>query len=400
MMGTKKIMTPTHEHLNINFKNMNTIKILSIAFLVFLLAGCKDDEGFNDVSVTAVKQFYEPTDGRSVILQSSGSMYFEWEKASSEDNSIVYYDVLFDEANGDFSDPVYILTSDNKGIATGATVTHKTLNKIAALAGIELAEEGTLKWTVRSSRGLNFALAEESRMVKVVRINSVDDLEGGTLYITGAGSEDGQQLKSTGTIGEYEIYTKLDANEPYYFYSTLSGTTRTFVINDDQASFKETFETPEGTTVDETSVYRITLDFEAAAASIEKIEKIELVVSWTQRKNAFTYISKGVWELQDYNVQLTATDWGFDERYKIVFTVDGQEEHWGQKGPHFDDRPSINRAGYRDMGPTEGGQWGGSHFKFPSELCDGADLDKYTTDVTISMTADKNYTHDFTNITP
>jgi hypothetical protein len=374
-----------------------------IAFLVsllVLLTGCKDDDEFKNVSVTPVRQFYEPTDGRSVILQSSGSMYFEWEKATAEDNSIVYYDVLFDKAEGDFSDPVYIVTSDNKGIATGATITHKILNKIAALAGVELAEEGTLKWTVRSSRGLNFALAEESRTVTVVRINSVDDLEGGTLYITGAGSEDGQQVKATGTIGEYEIYTKLDAGEPFHFYSTLSGTTRTFVINDNETSFKETFTTPEGITVDETGVFRIRLDFEAAAASIEKIDKLEIVVSWPQRRTEFTYTSKGVWELQDYNVQLTSTSWGFDERYKIVFTINGQEEHWGQKGPHFDDRPNLNRAGYRDMAPTEGGQWGGSQFKFPNELCDGADLDKYTTDVTISMTADKNYTHDYTNITP
>lgn len=400
MMGTKIMKPQTQEHLNFNFKNMNTIKILSMAFLVFLLAGCKDDEGFNNVSVTAVKQFYEPTDGRSVVLQSSGSMYFEWEKATAADNSIVYYDVLFDKASGDFSNPVYVVTSDNKGIATGATVTHKTLNKIAALAGIELGEPGTLKWTVRSSRGLNFALAEESRTVSVVRINSVDDLEGGTLYIAGEGSEEGQQLKSTGAIGEYEIYTKLDANEPYYFYSTLGETTRTFVINDNETSFRETFSTPEGTTVDQTGVYRIRLDFGAAAASIEKIDKLELVVSWTQRKNAFTYVSNGVWELKDYNVQLTPTDWGFDERYKLVFTIEGQEEHWGQKGPHFDDRPGINRAGYRDMAPTDGGQWGGSHFKFPNELCDGSDLDKYTTDVTVSMTADKNYTHDFSNIRP
>jgi hypothetical protein len=392
--------------ININSKNMNTInkKLLApIAFLVSVLAvltGCKDDDSFKNVSVTPVNQFYEPVNNRHVILQSAGSMYFEWEKATAQDNSIVYYDVLFDKEGGDFSNPVYVVTSDNKGISTGATVTHKTLNKIAARAGIELAEEGTLKWTVRSSRGLNFSLAGESRTMTLVRINSVDDLEGGTLYITGEGSEDGQQVKPTGAIGEYEIYTKLEAGKPYYFYSTLSGTERTFVINSNKTSFKETNTTPDGATVDETGVYRIVLDFEAAAASIEKISKLELVVSWTLRRSELTYTSNGVWELKDYNVQLASTSWGFDERYKIVFTIDGAEEHWGQKGPHFDDRPALNRPGYRDMAPTEGGQWGGSQFKFPSELCDGSNLSKYTTDVTVSMTAGKNYTHDFTNIRP
>ena len=374
---------------------------LPVVFLVLafgLLTGCNDDNEFKDVSVTAVGEFYEPADSRYIVLQPSGSMYFEWERAHAEDNSIVYYDVLFDEADGDFSDPLYIIASDNKGISSGATVTHKTLNKVAAMAGIELAEEGTLKWTVRSNRGLNFAMADESRTVTLIRINSVDDLEGATLYITGEGSEDGQEVKATGAVGEYEIYTKLEAGQPYYFYSVLSETERTFVLNEDGESFKETFTTPEGATVSETGVYRIVLDFEAAAAKIEKISKLELVISWTQAKGEFTYTSKGVWELNDYNVQLTSTDWGFDERYKLVFTIDGQEEHWGQLGPHFDDRPNLNREGYRDMAPTDGGQWGGSQFKFPNELCDGADLDRYTTDVTVSMTAEGNYTHDFTNI--
>lgn len=384
---------------------MNTIneKILApIAFLVSvfsILTSCKDDDSFKNVSVTSVNQFYEPVNNKYVVLQSSGSIYFEWEKATAQDNSIVYYDVLFDTEDGDFSDPIYVVTSDNKGISTGATITHKTLNKIAALAGIELAEEGILKWTVRSSRGLSFSLAEESRMITLIRINSVDDLEGGTLYITGEGSEDGQQVKSTGAIGEYEIYTKLEAGKPYYFYSTLSGTERTFVINDNKTSFKETNTTPEGATVAETGIYRIALDFEAAAASIEQISKLELVVSWTQSKSELTYVSKGVWELKSYNVQLTSTSWGFDERYKLVFTIDGAEEHWGQLGPHFDSRPDIDRPGYRDMAPTDGGQWGGSQFKFPEQLCDANDLDRYFTDVTVSMTADKNYTHDFTNIT-
>ena len=60
---------------------------------------------------------------------------------------------------------------------------------------------------------------------------------------------------------------------------------------------------------------------------------------------------------KEYNVQLFATDWGFDERYKIIFTINEQEEAWGQLGPEFGERPVIDRPGYRDMAPTETGQW-------------------------------------------
>lgn len=382
-------------------KNKILASVSMLVLTLGLFSACEENENFRDANVTAVEKLYEPADEKYTSLQSSGSMYFEWEKAYSDDNSVVYYEVLFDIEDGDFSDPVYIVTSDNKGLSTGATVTHKTMNKIATLAGIELAQIGTLKWTVRSGRGIKFQMAEEIRTISLVRLNSIDDLEGGDLFITGEASEEGQQFKATSTIGVYQIYTKLEAGKAYSFYSEVAGTKRTFQINDDQTSFRETYTEPEGTTVGETSAYRITLDFEAASARIEKISKLELVVSWSQRKSELTYQAGGVWKMTAYNVQLTATSWGFDERYKFVFIIDGQEEHWGQFGPHFDDRPSINRAGYRDMAPTEGGQWGGSQFKFPTELCDGSNLSRYYTDVTVYMTqtADGNYTHDFTNIT-
>jgi hypothetical protein len=245
-------------------------------------------------------------------------------------------------------------------------------------------------------------MAGESRTLNLMRINSVEELQG-PLHITGEGSEDGQKFKATADQGVYELYTKLEAGKPYYFYSLLGNTRREFVIHE-EGKFKETGETPEPIKVSTTGTYRIRLNFQAAASSVEKIDKLELVVSWTQRRTEIPYFSKGVWKLEDYNVQLATAPWGFDERYKIVFTINGKEEHWEQLAvPHFDPRPPINMAGYRDMkraDDNETDQWGGSQFKFPNELCDGGNLSKYTADVTVSMTADKKYTHDFSNIIP
>jgi hypothetical protein len=383
-------------------KTMKTNIILaSLATSIFalgLFTGCNDEDEFKEVSVTPVERFYEPENEKYTILQPSGSMYFEWEKAYAEDNSVVYYEVLFDTQDGDFSEPVYIVTSDNKGLSNGATISHKILNNIAAMAGIELGQEGVLKWTVRSNRGLNFQLAEENRTITIIRLNSIDDLEGAELFVSGEGSEEGQQVKATEDMGVYEIYTRLEANQPYYFYSELGETQRTFEVNADKVSFRETFDTPEGTSVSETGVYRITLDFGSASAKVERINSLEIFVSWTQRRTELVYVAEGVWKIEDYNVQLAATDWGFDERYKFIFVMEGAEQHFGQYGPYFDSRPGINREGYRDMKPTGDGQWGGDPFKFPEELCDGADLDRYFTDITVYMTADGNYTHEFTNI--
>jgi hypothetical protein len=240
-------------------------------------------------------------------------------------------------------------------------------------------------------------MAEETRSITLIRLNSINELEGADLFITGEGSEEGQQVKATEEVGVYEIYTRLEADQPYYFYSELGDNRRTFVVNEDQVSFKETYSTPEGATVSESAVYRITLDFESASAKVEKINSLEIFICWTQDRTEFTYVGQGVWELQNYNVQLTATSWGFDERYKFIFDIDGQEEHWGQGDPFYDPRPGIDREGYRDMTIVGSGQWD-RPFKFPNELCDGEDLDRYFTDITVFMTADRNYTHDFSNI--
>ncbi len=371
--------------------------------LITLFTSCEEDNDFKDVTVTAVKNLYEPVNDKYVVLQSVSNVYFEWEKAYAEDNSVVYYEILFDTQDGDFSDPIYVASSDNRGLSTGATMTTKVLNNIAALAGAGTGEEITLKWAVRSNRGLNFVLSEETRSLTVVRLISIESLQAGELlYITGEGSEDGQQFKKVedGSSTIYEMYTQLEADKPYYFYSDLAGNQRVFAVTNEADKFNEvTNSTVPDVTVSESGVYRIRLDFETAAVTLEKIDKLEIRISWTSALGEFTYEGKGVWKLMNYNVQLTSTSWGFDERYKIVFTIDGQNEEWGQFGPFFDGRPDIDRPGYRDMKVTSTGQWEGDHFKFPEQLCDGDNLNRYTCDVTIYMTADiENYTHDFDNI--
>ena len=378
-------------------------RIAIISFLAGILTvftGCEEVKKFEDVSVTAVKNLYAPNSDRYLVLQPDSYLYFEWEQAYAADNSIVYYEVLFDKENGDFSNPIYVVSADSKGVSTGATISHKTLNNIARMAGADSGEEIALKWVVRSNRGLNFVLSESSRILTVVRLVNVEELQSGEkLFITGEGSEDGQQVKEIRDGGSvsYEIYTRLEAGKPYYFYSELNGNRRTFTTSDDKTGFTETFETPTGVTVATTGVYCIGIDFTSASATIQKIDKIQLRVSWTSRRSDFTYVGKGVWELKNYNVQLSKTDWGFDERYKFEFTVDGLQKDWGQAGTS-DNRPGLGDTSYYDMKPTDNGQWAGTPFKFPNEVCDGNDLTRYTTDITVYFTADMNYTHRYTNV--
>lgn len=386
----------------------NKILFTAIAFLTLALGvftSCEKVKEFESVSVTPVPKLYEPVEDRYAVIEDVSNLYFEWEKAQAEDNSVVYYDILFDKLDGDFSNPIYIYQADGNGLNTGATITKKGLNRIARLAGAKSEEEATVKWTVRSNRGMNFALAQESRTITLLRMAGLEDLDDGErLYIGGAGSEQGQRVKMIETKEStvyYEIYTKLEAGEPFYFYTRLQANSdRIISIKEDGKSIEETAgDEALPYTVDKAGVYRIKLDFKNKKISFEEINKVAIRNSWTNVRGIFSYTEKGVWELMNYNVQLQKTDWGFDERYKIEFTVNGKQEDWGQiQEKFFDNRPSIDRAGYRDMAPTDNGQWNGSQFKFPEELCDRNNLSKYFTDVTISMTAEKNYTHDFTNI--
>ena len=386
----------------------NKILFTAITFLTLALGvftSCEKVKEFESVSVTAVPKLYEPVEDRYAVIEDVSNLYFEWGKAQAEDNSVVYYDILFDKLDGDFSNPIYIYQADGNGLNTGATITKKGLNRIARLAGAKSEEEATVKWTVRSNRGMNFALAQESRTITLLRMAGLEDLDDGErLYIGGAGSEQGQRVKMIETKEStvyYEIYTKLEASEPIYFYTRLQANSdRIISIKEDGKSIEETAGSEAlPYTVDKAGVYRIKLDFKSKKISFEEINRVAIRNSWTNARGILSYTEKGVWELMNYNVQLQKTDWGFDERYKIEFTVDGKQEDWGQiEEKFFDNRPSIDRAGYRDMAPTNNGEWEGKQFKFPEELCDRNNLSKYFTDITISMTAEKNYTHDFTNI--
>jgi hypothetical protein len=202
---------------NKHITDMKTLVKLTIIVSLFLsFTGCEKDE-LSNTNVTAVKSLYEPTDNKTVVLQSSASasLYFEWEPAKAEDSGMVLYEVAFDKEGGDFSSPVYRMASDNNGGYNHATITHKQLNKIAAMAGIQSSEIGKLIWTVFSSKGINDVKADETRTITITRLAGFAEIPV-DVYVTGAASEGGTTLANASMMkstapGEFEVYTKLTA---------------------------------------------------------------------------------------------------------------------------------------------------------------------------------------------
>ena len=73
----------------------NKILFTSITFLTLALGvftSCEKVKEFENVSVTSVPKLYEPVEDRYAVIEDVSNLYFEWEKAQAEDNSVVYYD--------------------------------------------------------------------------------------------------------------------------------------------------------------------------------------------------------------------------------------------------------------------------------------------------------------------
>ncbi|MFA5328464.1 MAG: SusE domain-containing protein [Prolixibacteraceae bacterium] len=367
------------------------IKLTIITSVLLAFVGCTKDE-LKDTKVTAVKALYEPAEAKSVVLQSSASasLYFEWEPAKAEDSGMVLYEVAFDVEGGDFSNPVYRMASDNNGGYNHATITHKQLNKIAGMAGIESAETGKLIWTVFSSKGINDIQAEEIRTLEITRLSGFADVPV-DVFVTGEGSEGGTDLSKARMMkatanGEFEVYTKLTAGKSYYFTDAKVGSPRTFYVENNLVK--------EGTTTNtiaKTGVYRINLDFNVGSAVYTEITDFQLFFCPTNEfLFSMGYTENGIFKATSQPITFKQEGWGRDERYKFKMTTinaagETVEEWWGT--PNTDSRPNASSpASYYYLYPVNNSQWDGK-FKFAGEM------DLALVDVAAYFNADGEYTH-------
>ena len=368
----------------------NKLSIFFFLISIAVIAGCTKDDKFKEVKVTEVNTLYSPDNGRNVILQSTGSatLYFEWEKAVAEDNGVVYYDVLFDKPNGDFSNPLFVVPADNNGTGTGSSITHKALNKIGKLAGIAAAQEGALKWTVASSRGLTRVVSKEVRTINITRTNGIDAPD--ALFLTGEGTEGGANLAQALTVkalaggSEFEIYTRLLAGKKYSFVDSKTNVSRTFSVNSSGTTITES---ADGATVAKDGVYKILLDFSISSATISEITKLDFFMCTPQKRETLTYQGKGVWKVNDIVPDFT-TNWS-DDRYFFWMTVGGSEQKIGSTKKDNPQPPTTTTGSffYLNFYPADKNQWDYS-FKFPNKS-----VTKCSIIVSFS-TETENYTHE------
>lgn len=341
------------------------IQLLMISSLLLALGGCSSDGEVRDLGVTPVEALYEPTDGRILELQSSASamLYFEWEPARAEDSGMVLYEVAFDETDGDFSDPVAMIAADNNGGSNHATLTHKQLNQIAAMAGIESAAEGTLKWTVFSSKGVHPVKATGERTLTVKRLAGFAYVPD-QLFITGAGTETGADLSKAIRMkklndSEFEIYTLLTEGQSFQFTNATTGEPTVYSLNGEKIV--------EGgsSTVSSTGIYKYHLDFSIGSFTSKEVTKVNLYLNWSQRKIELPYKGFGVWELTNHTITGLTGGENSDDRYKFRMESSAGETEW--RSPSNDSKPSGNEAYYYMVERDNVEQWtNGQVWKSPS----------------------------------
>ncbi|HEX2536570.1 MAG TPA: SusE domain-containing protein [Chitinophagaceae bacterium] len=369
------------------------IPLLSLLSFFVLLTGCSKDDRDINMNISEVNAIFAPNDNLFVKLEpsSAASVGFEWEQARAEDGSLVMYEVAFDEEDGDFSSPVYKMSSDGNGVQPRLTLSHKDLNRIANMAGIGSLETGSLKWTVLASKGTNVKRSGLSRTITVERPAGFAEIPN-EVYLTGSGTEGGENLttalkmKSTGP-GEFEIYTELKPGT----YRFVNGTTGTPVSYEVQETFLKEGDGTE-TPVTTPKVYRIRLDFNNAVVTMEEVVKVGY---WFAPRNAIEaeldYTGNGVFKAEDVPIEFRQESWGRDERYKFRMTLkaaDGTEivEDWASAN-RDNSRPSANTpAAWYNVFKQDVNQWDYT-FKFPTEA------DMKNVDLILNFNTEAAYNH-------
>lgn len=313
-------------------KIFNSISLLATTLLA-TITSCTENMEYKDVNVVPVGQIYEPTDNKAVELVASAtaSLFFEWEASKAEDSGSPLYEVVFDKEGGDFSTPLYKVLSDNNGAHNYATISHKTLNKIGAAAGLNGGETGTVIWTVVASRGLNSVMSSVSQRLTITRLLGFAEIPT-QLYLTGTATEGGVDATkavpcSSPEQGSFEIFTRLEGGKTYKLADKNGNDAKWFHI-DGTKILEGDGETP----VDHTGIYRIRMDFSVAAATISEISSLGLffcpsnAVIWD-----LPYEGNGVFANQG-TIEFKQEGWGRDERYKFLMKyADGSQQFWGTK---------------------------------------------------------------------
>lgn len=305
-------------------------KIIFAILGIVALLGCQTKYELN-TNFTAPTQLDAP---ELVILDvtSAERVILSWSGGEAEDGGLILYNVLFDAAGGNFSNPLASFQSD-KGSQARLTLTHAQLNQIAQAGGVEPNETGDFIWTVIASKGGTDKACGISQTMTLTRGEGIDDNPESLAIAGDAALEAGQVFRKV-KDGEFSIVTRLQAGSLYFTEGESRyylGTSGKLVKGSDSYALA---------TAPSTGLARVTVSFNTLSMKIEEINPTVGAQFAANNVNflELNYEGNGVFS---GSAEVTLLGPGrpntpswcswTEERYSFIANVDGTSVRWGSK---------------------------------------------------------------------
>lgn len=374
-------------------------KILLICSVILMMMSCQEKYELN-VDFSVPTELNSPASVQ-LDVSSSEPITLSWSGSGADDGGIVLYEVLFDKAGGDFSEPLATMKSD-QGAMPVLSITHANINTIARKAGILPQETGDIIWTVYASKGGVVKKTEHVASIEVTRGEGIDNIPT-ELYLYGSATENGGQ----GGIqfrrvedGVFQIYTKLSAGE-LMFRSATTDESFSYYI-DENSKLREGNATMAVAASNE--VVRLTVNFSTMAMISDEIGSSVRCI-WGANFNdiaVLNYTGNGKFSgegnivfIDPSRPETNPPGWlGWtEERYYFIANVNGVDVCWGRHDTVSPERPVGGEPdSFYSLYEYPWSQW--DHlWKMKGSL------DYTNATITIDTNKDGLMVHTFTNVT-
>lgn len=307
---------------------------------IFAVVSCEDSGTGSTGILEGPEKLLLPRNEYPLDISTGMSVFLEWNNSNTDN---VYYQVLFDKEDGDFSDPVYVMTSSANGFNPMLEVDSKTMSAIASLCGGRPGKTVCVRWTVKTFRGTESVVGTSdgnSRTIMVTRPNSVDPLPA-TVSVSGTAAEKETGIRLSQALpvsdqtgkhiadkeaGAFECFTRLSAGD-----LVISDDMDRYYALDEDGVLSYNAGEPVSNQVTEDGIYWIYMNFNTMTWSMREIASVCL---WThpwfgeEDTPEMTYEGNGVWAITDYAWKV-GTPEQKDTRYHFNVTyADGTIERW------------------------------------------------------------------------
>jgi hypothetical protein len=348
---------------------MKKYKLLIITLIsIFAFFSCEEESNLDPVGEWDLSdpQLTLPTDGQSIVLEkekASEIIRFEWNEAVSSENYLVTYTLVIDTVGSDsFDSPILQVNSGEGGEESFVEISQEQIDQALSMVGYGAGENVETDVAVVANSVGKISTDLISVSFSRFEMEAIPTL----LYVTGTATESGSDVEEaiamrsiTDADGAptniFELYTSLSSNGSFRFVGQPSEGAINY-----GGSQGELVKNGDDITVDEESVYRITVDFDENTYTILKVDKWSVVGNlipggW-DGDEPLEYQGESVWKASLY------LDYGDNDAGGFLFRLNGSYDYLMKRivgtqdelvlesqadlyGVEYEDVPFVGEAG-------------------------------------------------------